>query len=747
VIPFSSFDPTATGPTDGTTLPPAEALRIAAQLTDTEEDLHAITRVVLALVGADDDLVGPPAEQALAQAGIPAEARRLLMAALGPPAGRPSVAELRTGLEDAVRVVRAGAAPRAGLPGFIDELRRRRVIRTALWYAAASVAIVEGASLFLPSLGAPDGAVRFLAIAAVCGLPIALTLSWVFDISAPHEARPRSWLRIAFVGGVIALSAAAAVAIWRADPGADDTVGLRAQDAVDPAHIAVLGFRAVGGDEDLAVFATQLHMRLIDGLSIAAAGGSDSPRRLRVLSYAGVLPFTRSDFAIDSLRVARRVGTLLDGTIERATDAERTRVRVRIRLVDTRSGDQLHTAVADVDSDDRVALLDAVADTVARFVRLRLGSVVGNHLRLLETRSTAAFDHLSWAMRRRDEFTAAFGRADHTAAARLLDEADSLLAVAERHDPRWAEPMVARGRIGRDRAQLAFARGERDSVVPAIRGGIRHVERALALNRSDPRALEARGELRRFQLQIARPGEEAAAAELHAAAASDLRASLIGNPQPARPLLLLSELAGSAGHMQEALDWGRRAYDEDPFMEQVQITVFRLFEYSFALQDDAQAARWCRDGGERWDFPIFHDCRLSLASWSAAHPLSVDSAWTLIGAELAAYPGGLRPMLEPRLRAMAAAVLARQGLSDSARVVLRDAIDRDQGRAPGILRAAAGVHWLLGDTDSALAVLHELVERTPAAERPALRLAPELRALTGDPRARALLDAQPPSVN
>src|SRR5688500_12170612 len=257
------------GPATGTHMPAREALRIAAQLTDREEDLHAITRMVLALVGADDRLTGAAADDALARAGVPVDARRLLVAAVGPLAGRPSVAELRAGLDAAVPSgAPATAPPRSRLKRLLGELRGRRVTHTALWYAGSSVAIVEAANVFVPMLGGPPDIVRVLAIAAVCGLPIALALSWTFDVRPADTSRRARWPRFALLGTVVALSVAAAALTWK-NVARDDAavVGSATSSAPDPAHVAVVGFNTVGDDDDLAAFAAQLQVRLIDGLS------------------------------------------------------------------------------------------------------------------------------------------------------------------------------------------------------------------------------------------------------------------------------------------------------------------------------------------------------------------------------------------------------------------------------------------------------------------------------------------------
>lgn len=649
-------------------------------------------------------------------------------------------------LRDTIRWVSSGRPtpyPVLSLSGnpfsrFLTELRRRRVPQTALWYIGTSVALVEAANVFLPSMGAPEGVVRLLAIAAVFGLPIALALAWMFDVStaADPAGRParRLW-SIVLVAGVSMASMAGAYVVWERNVAATDAESDSATSpAADPTHIAVLGFTALGEDEDLTAFANHLQARLIDGLSAAAAGRSSGAKRLRVISHASILPFSRGLVRLDSIRDALDVGTVLEGTVEPIPGA----VRVRVRLVDTETGDQLAMRVAEARTNDRVALLDAVADSVVRMIRMEMGPLMRERMLLLETRNREAFDRVMWATQRLDEFTSHYGRKDYSRAERELSDADSLLAEAERLDPKWIEPILERAGMTEKRVMLARAVGAggvEAAIEAAFADGIRHADRALAIKPDDPRALEKRGYLRRVRMQVPPLPKPAAAARLADAAERDLRASLMSNPTPAMALRMLSELAGDAGRLEEALEYGQRAYDEDPYLEQVQPTMFRLFEYSFALGRDAEAAKWCGEGRRRFGNPIFDDCRLSLAAWSDAYPLTPDSAWAVVVSELAPYPEPLRPLLEPRLHAMVAAVLVRRGHPDSALVLLSRA--RSSDRTPGVIRAAAGVYGLLGWPDSALAAVRKLVTEN---EQSTLKRAPELRSLHSDARFHALMD-------
>ena len=608
-----------------------------------------------------------------------------------------------------------------------NELKRRRVPQTVLWYGGSAIALVEAANVFLPSLGAPESAVRLLAIVAVFGLPIAIALAWSFDVSAerPAETRGSRAATVIVIAAVSLVSVFAGFAVWNRTSASAETNSSAAEatSVVDPNHIAVLAFNSLGEDPQLAAFASQLQTRLIDGLSTAAAVRTQGAKRLRVVSRASVLPFSGGRASVDSIRNALSVGTVLDGTVEPVDGA----VRVSVRLVDTQTGDQLAATTAVARSTDRVALLDAIADSVVRLIRTNLGAVMRERMRLLETRSPEAFDHIVLANQRLDEFKPAFDEKDYARAASVLGDADSLFATAERLDPKWIEPILERARMTEKRVWLSNARGG-ESAESIINTAIRVTGRALAIAPGDYRALEMRGYLRKLRLNVPPHLNKAEAARTAAAAEQDLRAALLSNPTPAKALRMLSELAGDAGRMNEAISYGKRAYDEDPYLEQIQFTMFRLFEYSFALDNDADAAKWCADGAARFKEPIFYDCGLSLAAWSNQPRVPPDSAWQLVKAELASYPPPLKPLLEPRLNVLAAATLARAGNRDSALAVVRRARAKD--RTSGLLRAAAGVYGLLGHADSAVAILRML----PATETNGrvLSRAPELRTLRGD---------------
>ena len=98
---------------------------------------------------------------------------------------------------------------------FVEDLKRRRVVRVALAYALVAWLIIQVAETTLPALGLPAWTVTFVIVLAIFGLPIAVSLSWafqvteegvVFDRTPTHKGR-----RYAFVGGTALLLVASGI--------------------------------------------------------------------------------------------------------------------------------------------------------------------------------------------------------------------------------------------------------------------------------------------------------------------------------------------------------------------------------------------------------------------------------------------------------------------------------------------------------------------------------------------------------
>jgi len=75
--------------------------------------------------------------------------------------------------------------------GLINELRQRNVFKVALAYLIGSWLLAQVADLVLSSFDAPGWAMRALVIALAIGFPIALFISWAFEVT-PEGVVPES---------------------------------------------------------------------------------------------------------------------------------------------------------------------------------------------------------------------------------------------------------------------------------------------------------------------------------------------------------------------------------------------------------------------------------------------------------------------------------------------------------------------------------------------------------------------------
>jgi len=67
--------------------------------------------------------------------------------------------------------------------GFIRELRRREVFRTAGLYVGISWILIEAASILLPTFDMPEWVLRAIVIVSVVGFPVMLALAWFYNLT------------------------------------------------------------------------------------------------------------------------------------------------------------------------------------------------------------------------------------------------------------------------------------------------------------------------------------------------------------------------------------------------------------------------------------------------------------------------------------------------------------------------------------------------------------------------------------
>lgn len=264
-------------------------------------------------------------------------------------------------------------APVRSLPGEDDsiarhlfsELGRRRVLQTAIIYAAAAWSITEFLSFLINALPVfPAGFKTFVAILLVAGFPMAVFLAWRFDfghrgIKRPHAASTEG--RLPITAATLLLIGATAGLFYLIYPQVRDS----AQNVSD------ISSRSVPEVNTIAVMPFVNASQFSDDQYIIAGLGDELRSQLGRIAGMRVAAGTSSDIfedvAVDAREIAARLGVakLIEGTVRRQDDV----LHITVTIVDGATGFQDWTKNFQKNADNLLALQQEIAtEIVARMM-------------------------------------------------------------------------------------------------------------------------------------------------------------------------------------------------------------------------------------------------------------------------------------------------------------------------------------------------------------------------------------------
>jgi TolB-like protein/Tfp pilus assembly protein PilF len=325
---------------------------------------------------------------------------------------------------------------------FISELRRRNVLRVAAFYAAAGWVLVQVATQVFPFFDISNEVVRWVVIAIVLGFPVALVLSWVYELTPQglkleseikgddpvHREGARRldrWIIIALTAAVVLLLAGL---LWKRAP-------TPASVAAPDKSIAVLPFENLSDDKSNAWFAQGMQDEILTRL--AKVG------QLKVISRSSTQHYGSNP---DNLpEVARQLGVanILEGSVQKAGD----KVHVNVQLIEASSGQHLWADIYDRRLDDVFGVEGEVAQAIASALQAKLNGGEQRAMMMRPTANAAAYE--AYLRGLGDEMRAfnAFTKDD-------LQRTEADYAEAVRLDPNfaqaWAKLSIVRSYIHSD---------------------------------------------------------------------------------------------------------------------------------------------------------------------------------------------------------------------------------------------------------------------------------------------------------
>jgi TolB-like protein len=611
---------------------------------------------------------------------------------------------LMTGRTPRAEVLSAGEAngTERKLTLFKD-LKERRVFRYLVAYCAGGWAALEVVDQLTGNEVLPGWIYRATLSLVLCGLPGALIVSWYHGAKGRQEVSRTERGLLAAVAlfalittGFVARAGLAATAAAGQPPGLSEFA--------DPSRVAVLYFEPRGG-EDAEFLASGLTEALIDELS-AVEG-------LFVVSRNGSELFRNVAASPDSVGRTLRAGSIVSGTVAQAGD----RVRVTVTLANASTGDQYASKPFERPRSEIFTLQDELADTISVFLRREIGSELGNAQLRAGTRSVDAWETVQRGQQAANGATVLVSSNDLEGASRALASADSIFAQAETHDPSWIEPIVRRGKLAYRQSRLGGM--DRSHYADWIRIGLEHADRALAIDPRHGDALELRATLIYWKYLLNLGDGPSETQTLLTQAETGLRDAIAAGGVRASAHTSLSHLLLNKGEVPEAKLQGTRAYEADPFLDNANLTIWRIFTAAWSLQDVIEARRYCEEGLRRFPNDYrFRQCQLWLFSLPG-QALDLEHAWQLVDEFAELSPPQVSEVNRKRGEVFVAMAMARGAatLHDSARAVLvraRATPEIDPTREVALFESIART-WL-GDIDEAVRQLSVYFAANPGAD-------------------------------
>ncbi|MEY2575421.1 MAG: adenylate cyclase [Verrucomicrobiota bacterium] len=255
---------------------------------------------------------------------------------------------------------------------FFSELKRRNVYKVAVAYAVAAWLLIQIATQVFPFFEIPNWAVRLVVIVLMIGFPIALVLSWAFEITpegikreseinADKSITHHTGRKIVAITIVLAVIAAGLLALQLWGP-KRSTIAPKQDEAtvVPEKSIAVLPFENLSDDKSNSYFSDGITEEILNALAQIP--------NLKVAARRSAFQFKGNDLDLKKIGLVLGVGHIVEGSLQKAGD----QVRINVRLVDVQKGLQVWSDKYDRKLDNVFAIEDEIAKAIATRLRVQL---------------------------------------------------------------------------------------------------------------------------------------------------------------------------------------------------------------------------------------------------------------------------------------------------------------------------------------------------------------------------------------
>ncbi|PYJ31214.1 MAG: hypothetical protein DME88_16205 [Verrucomicrobia bacterium] len=270
---------------------------------------------------------------------------------------------------------------------FFGELERRNVYRAAVAYGVVAWFLTQVTTQVFPFFEIPNSAIRFVVIALAVGFPIAMSLSWLYELTPEgivrsedlDPATARKGRR--FTGRILdfviigVLLLVIAMLIYERRP-----VRTSAGESIPEKSIAVLPFENRSRDPDNAYFADGIQDEILARLSKIAD--------LKVISRTSTQHYKSAPANVPEIARQLGVAHILEGSVQKSGDA----VRVNVQLIKAANDSHLWADTFDRKLIDIFSVESEVAKAIADQLRVHVSGQEEQVIAAKPTDNVEAYD-------------------------------------------------------------------------------------------------------------------------------------------------------------------------------------------------------------------------------------------------------------------------------------------------------------------------------------------------------------------
>jgi TolB-like protein/Flp pilus assembly protein TadD len=269
---------------------------------------------------------------------------------------------------------------------FFRELRRRNVYKVGAMYAVSGWLVVQMATQVLPIFEVSALAQRMIVLLIVAGFPVALVLSWIYEVTpqgivrtahvepdqsiTQHTGRRLNLVTIIVLALAVVFLLAQRYLLPRGDAGA----------GITDKSIAVLPFESLSEDKSNEYFAVGIQDEILTRLAKIGA--------LKVISRTSTQHYASNPGNLPEIARQLGVANILEGSVQKVGDA----VHINVQLIRAATDDHLWAEIYNRKLDDIFGVEGEVAGAIATALNAKLSGAEAEALANKPTDNVAAYD-------------------------------------------------------------------------------------------------------------------------------------------------------------------------------------------------------------------------------------------------------------------------------------------------------------------------------------------------------------------